>query len=180
MNETQSIPSITIPQGHYTGGPQGICVVCARSLIRDSRPFMWAACVTCRKFDRAIARAMGGKVFLPLGLHSIMNGAAISVQAEDYVQKAQIDAVMSVARNWESLFKYKERIVLEMASSNQWEKQDLVPWVDWSHQFPSTFESSLAAYMKLIQWRYSWLEKILPDASSVSWLTQMAMLETTT
>ena len=140
---------------------------------------MWAACVTCRKFDRAIARALGGKVFLPLGLHSIMNGAAISLQAEEYVQQAQIDAVMTVARNWESLFKYKERIVLEMASINKWEDLDFVPWVDWALQFPSTFESSLASYMKLIQSNYSWLEKILPDALNVSWLTQMASNETT-
>lgn len=171
MNQSKVIPSITIPDGGYNGGPEGICVICARALIRDSRPFMWAACVTCRRFDRVVARELGGKVFLPLGLHSIMNGAAISVRAEAFVQQAQIDAVMAVARNWGSLFDYKRDLVKEMTADAGWEKLEAVPWTDWSAKFPSSFEESLTAYLRLINRNYKWLEAIIPRINEESWLS---------
>ena len=167
--------SITIPDGGYNGGPEGICVICARALIRGSRPFMWAACVTCRRFDRAVARELGGKVFLPLGLHSIMNGAAISVRAEELVQQAQIDAVMTVARNWGSLFDYKLELVKEMTESVGSENLEAVPWTDWSAKFPSSFEESLTAYLRLTNRNYKWLETVLPRINEEGWLSEVAI-----
>ena len=170
MSQLTLEPSITIPDGGYNGGPQGICVICARNLIRDSRPFMWAACVICRRFDRAVARELGGKVFLPLGLHSIMNGAAISVRADEFVQQAQIEAVIAVARNWGSLFDYKRDLVREMAEKIGWDHQESVPWLDWSAEYPANFENSLHSFLRMINKNYGWLKSVLSRINEAGWL----------
>jgi len=161
---------ITLPDGHYNADSRGVCVICARQLIRDTRPFMWAACVPCRRFDRALATTIDAKVILPLGLHSIMNGAAIKLNADKVAQQRQIDKAMKVARGWQTLWDYKKSLVTQMAKDAGWDGLEQVPWQEWTATYPYSPQTSLEAYRNIVHANYQWIEQLAPKIFDDEWM----------
>jgi len=166
--------NITLPAGHYSADARGICVICCRALIKDTRPFMWAACVPCRRFDRALATTIDAKVILPLGLHSIMNGAAIKLNADKVAQQRQIDKAMKVARGWQSLWDYKESLVTQMAKDAGWDELEQVPWQEWIAVYPHSPQISLEAYRTIVHANYRWIEELAPNIFDDEWMYEEA------
>ena len=74
---------VRLPSLEIVGYRSWLCEVCARELCKDAERWSWLACGRCRAVDAGVAHRLGGRRFLPLGRHSIMNGAGIPLSASE-------------------------------------------------------------------------------------------------
>lgn len=88
--------------------PHHLCVVCARTWAPLRHRWSWLGCESCRAVNARIGSAYGQQVRLPLGRHSIMNGAAVRLDRRDpAVRKAQAGRLAWIGRRWDALFDWR-------------------------------------------------------------------------
>ena len=166
--------TINLSTGESTDKDEYLCVICCRSFTEGRGKFKWIACKTCLAFDRAAARVLGSKQLIPLGLHSIMNGAFIDTSANPTLQLAQKDRLLAHVSNYGILYNHRSAVLKEMAQEIGWADRETVPWGDWVNMFPASFAHSEEAYLDLIDEKYDWAYALLPQLEQHGWLAKQA------
>lgn len=128
---------------------RSLCIVCATGVAGG--PTRWAvlACPDCRSMDARIARLLGlERTGLPLGRHSIMNGAAIRL-ADGYDPK-QADRLVAAIRRMGWLQDHgrtKARALADLHFPNQ---HGHIPLWRWQQATPPGQQTSLTALLELL------------------------------
>jgi hypothetical protein len=89
------------PAARNVPGWGWLCRVCGRVPLKDSERWSWLGCRLCFKVDARAARLLGGERLIPLGCHSIMNGAGIRLSTPDGPELADaVQRVVAMSSAW--------------------------------------------------------------------------------
>lgn len=128
---------------------RSLCILCATGVAGG--PTRWAvlACRDCREMDARIAGLFGlDRTGLPLGRHSIMNGAAIRVtDAYDPAQGKRLAAALNQMGWIQDQGRARARAI---ADQHFPDRHGAVPLWEWQQALPPGPATSLTALMDLL------------------------------
>jgi hypothetical protein len=158
-----------------------LCKVCRRVPLRSQPPWSWFGCETCRAVDARAASLFGGRRILPLGQHSIMNGASIRLTTPNGPGlDAKFEQFVALGRGWEDLSRWAalegDRLASTVSEAN-WSSFESVPLATWQMWFPASPAASADAFVRLIAEQQPWLLEIEPRVGDVDWLTGTGLHE---
>lgn len=166
---------VRLPSLEIVGYRSWLCEVCARELCKDAERWSWLACGRCRAVDAGVAHRLGGRRFLPLGRHSIMNGAGIPLSTPEGPElTAMFERVVTMSAAWDLLDQWGEAEFARLAADAVGrldEPADSVPVPLWREWFPPSREASAAAYGRMLTEQYPDLvhdRPMLGDARALS------------
>lgn len=82
------VPAADYPEARLPA--QSLCIVCSTGTAGAPHRWAWLACRDCREADTRLAGLIGlRRTGLPLGRHSIMNGAAVALDRGELDAQAQ-------------------------------------------------------------------------------------------
>lgn len=170
---------VRLPSLEIVGYRSWLCEVCARELCKDAERWSWLACGRCRAVDAGVAHRLGGKRFLPLGRHSIMNGAGIPLSTPEGPElTAMFERVVAMSDAWDRLHAWRDseyaRLAAEVVVRFD-EPPDSVGLAQWQEWFPPGFEGSADAYARMIGLQYPWLVEADPVLGDPQWLAVSAV-----
>jgi len=158
-----------------------LCKVCRRVPLPNRQPWSWLGCETCRVVDARGASLFGGSRILPLGQHSIMNGAGIRLSTPDGPGlDAKFDQFVALGRGWEDLSRWAALEGLRLAatvSEADWGESASVSLASWREWFPSGPIASADAFTRLIAQQQPWLADMEPRVGDVDWLAEVGRYE---
>jgi len=167
---------VVLPELTIVGWSGWLCKVCRRVPLRNSAPWSWFGCGSCRAVDARAAAALGGKRLLPLGQHSIMNGVGIRLSTPDGPgRSAKFEQLVSIGQGWQELDQWRDaetaRLVAELRDRIA-ELPESVPVPQWQEWFPASRQASADAYLRLLQAQQPWLLDIEPRLGDVTFLAK--------
>jgi hypothetical protein len=167
---------VVLPGLSLRGWSGWLCHVCRRVPLASQPPWSWFGCPFCRQVDARAASALGGRRLLPLGQHSIMNGASIPLSMlAGPGRDATIDQLVSIGLGWKQLGEWCDaegaRLVRE-AGQRERTLPDAVPVPQWQEWFPPGLAASADAFARLIAEQQPWLIDIEPRLGDVEWLAE--------
>ena len=115
-----------------------LCHLCVRDVMGSGSRWSWYACESCRNVNNEIATAIlgeskPGNQILPLGRHSIMNGAAIGLEApqsEDPTERFT-ESMMALHEFSGRLSDWKRQEGRRLVAEIGFEGLDVVPVDSW-------------------------------------------------
>lgn len=126
-----------------------LCIMCATGIA--GAPHRWAvlACRDCRTMDTRIAGLMGlSRTGLPLGRHSIMNGAA--VRLTDTYDPDLAERLVTELRRMGRLQDHGRARARALADQHFAGRRDRVPVWQWQQAIPPGPRTSLTALLDLL------------------------------
>jgi hypothetical protein len=165
---------VRLPDLSMIGWSGWLCRVCRRAALRNSAPWSWYGCGSCRMVDARAAAALGGQRLLPLGQHSIMNGASIRMSMlEGPGRDAKVDQLDAISEGWRQLdewcVKESERLVAEVLDRFG-RVPESVPYPQWQEWFPSSRTTSADALSRLLREHQPSLIDVEPRLGDLAWL----------
>jgi hypothetical protein len=153
-----------------------LCNICARLPLKDAERWSWLGCRICFAVDARVAERLGGKRFIPLGRHSIMNGAGVRLSTlKGPGLTAQLEGVQVMWASWDLLFEWGAaevaRLVAE-AKGRLDEPADAVPFPQWEEWFPAGRGASANAYAAMLALQYPSLIEAYPEFGDAQWLAE--------
>jgi hypothetical protein len=142
--------------------------------LRDSERWSWLGCQICRNVDARVARRLGGKRFVPLGMHSIMNGAGIRLSTPEGPElTTMFERVVAMSASWDLLNQWGDaefaRLAADAASRLD-EPAEAVRLTLWREWFPPSREASADAYSRMLGEQFAWVVEADPVLSDARWL----------
>lgn len=172
--------TLKVPDGSFASGGW-LCTVCCRGACVDRERWSWLACEYCKKVDRRAAGLFGGARILPLGRHSIMNGAGVSLSLGDSPERtAAIEQLVSMGGEWSVLQEWKSTRVADMAARLGWVPMGStgeVDFDDWQREFPNTPQASAEAFLAYLREHQAYLLEMEPRLREVDWLADIEIPE---
>ena len=169
---------VRLPSLEIVGYRSWLCEVCARELCKDAERWSWLACGRCRAVDAGVAHRLGGRRFLPLGRHSIMNGAGIPLPASEGPElTAMFERVVAMSDAWDRLHAWRDSEYARLAAEAIGlfaEPPDSVGLARWQEWFPPGFEGSADAYRRMLTLQDPWLVEADPVLGDPQWLAVSA------
>ena len=151
-----------------------LCKICARRPVKDSERWSWLACRTCREVDARLARQLGGKRLLPLGMHSIMNGAGIPLSTPQGPElTAMFERVITMSKAWDLIDQWAKAEFGRLAAdaiAHFEEPPTSIPLAQWLIWFPPGSQASGDAYSRMLTEHYPTLVEAVPLAGDARWL----------
>lgn len=145
------------------GSKEDVCHVCLRGVLDASHKWTWLACEPCRRIDEQIAALLGGRQFLPLGRHSIMNGASVAIDAAPVARDAQTQGLVVAVASWKSLGDWASQEAQRLARAGNFPEAGSIRWSEWSTSHPASGSASRDSYRRLIETHYAWLLQLDPE-----------------
>ena len=161
---------VLLPDLGLRGWSGWLCKVCRRVPLRNQKPWSWFGCESCRAVDRRAAALFGGRRILPLGQHSIMNGASIRLSTPDGPGlTARFEQFAALGRGWQDLDAWAvlegDRLVAQLPEEGR-RADEQVPLPQWQEWFPPSRAASADAFVRLIGLQQPWLidmERLVGD-----------------
>ena len=165
---------VQLPGLGLRGWSGWLCKVCRRVPLRNQKPWSWFGCESCRAVDRRAASLFGGRRILPLGQHSIMNGASIRLSTpEGPGLTATFEQFAALGRGWQDLDSWAvlegDRLVAQIPEEVR-RADEQVPLPRWQEWFPPSRAASADAFVRLIGLQQPWLIEIEPQVGDHAWL----------
>jgi len=176
-SETAALAAAVVvrPDLAIQGWSGWLCKVCRRVPLPNRQPWSWFGCETCRVVDARAASLFGGRRILPLGQHSIMNGAGIRLSTpEGPGLDAKFEQFVALGHGWEDLSRWAAVEGDRLAATvpvEDWGPSESVPLATWRECFPSGRAASACAFTRLIAEQQPWLVEMDPRVGDVDWLT---------
>ena len=171
--------TLTVPDGTFVSG--WLCTVCCRGACADRERWSWLACEYCKKVDFRAAELFGGSRILPLGRHSIMNGAGVNLSIGDSPErKAAMDQMVSMGGEWKVMSEWRRTRVADMAAQQGWVSMGSageVHFDDWEREFPNTPKDSAKAFSGYLLKHQAYLLRLEPQLQDVDWLADIDIPE---
>ena len=165
---------VIVSTGEVTITDFELCTICARELAPSESLWTYRACLNCMTFDAVLGEEFEGDMFLPLGRHTVMNGAIIEHDAIDIVQQAQSEGVDVVLAQWESLLNWRSSEVRHLATQAGFKNGDTVTLVQWQYANPPSRQASFDAYLRLLETSHAWVFGLVENARNRDWFTRCA------
>ena len=165
---------IELPSLNLIGRSGWLCHVCLRVPLADRRPWSWFGCERCRAVDVRVASLFGGRRFLPLGQHSMMNGLSIDIHnSTDLQAQAGADQMVAMASAWKALDTWHEHQI--SIHVEQWHEEhgagdESVTLTQWQERYPPDTMASAMNYAALLDNHFPWVFEAAPQACDVLWL----------
>lgn len=166
---------VLLPTLELGGWSGWLCKVCLRVPLPNRRPWSWFGCGPCRRADARLASRLGGKRFLPLGQHSIMNGLGIRLADSSPMRvRAAHDQMVAMGREWQVLEGWRDH--LASTTAQQWLDErgggaTVVPLSEWQARYPAGRLASGISYSGLLERHYPWILDVAPEAADARWLS---------
>ena len=134
-----------------------LCHLCARQIVGSGSRWSWYGCGSCREVNLAVATAVGSPPpgILPLGRHSLMNGAGMrgDVARDDEQLTAFVDALMSSVRSWTKLSAWQATEAADLATRAGWLGNGTteIPLSSWLIQWPGSPGASVDAFCRFLE-----------------------------
>jgi hypothetical protein len=166
---------VVLPDLAIRGWSGWLCKVCRRVPLPNQQPWSWFGCETCRVVDARAASLFGGRRILPLGQHSIMNGASIRLSTPDGPGlEAKFEQFVALGRGWDDLSRWAtlegDRLAATVLEAD-WGPSESLPLATWRAWFPAGRVASADAFVRLIAEQQPWLVEMEPLVNDVDWLT---------
>jgi hypothetical protein len=91
-----------------------------------------------------------GYGWVPIGRHSLINGAAIRGTAQGAELRRQRDALVGVILGWGELYDWFPKELRRLCESQGWTASTDVPLSLWQERLPASYEASLDAFSRLL------------------------------
>ena len=160
---------VIVATGEVTLKNFELCTICARDLAPSESLWTYRACLNCMTFDAVLGEEFEGEMFLPLGRHTAMNGAAVEDGTDDVAQLAASEAIEAVLAQWESLLSWKSSEVRLLARQAGFKNGDSVTLAQWQFANPPSRQASLDAYLRLIETSHAWVFGLTDNARNRDW-----------
>jgi hypothetical protein len=144
-----------------------LCAICARSL--PSRKANVLVCTYCQTWDVLLGNLFEAEGFLGLDGQTFLSR---SHNLPEKMREAAIEGVFATINNWLSLYDWQHAEVWNLAQDAGWEHQLFVTLSDWQTEFPGTPNTSLNAYIRLLDARHAWITEVAPEALRATWYLQ--------
>jgi hypothetical protein len=145
---------------------KSLCTLCARGLAGGPSRWSWHGCSPCMVWEKAVRDRLG-RMLLPLGRHSIMNGVRIPIDplpdAADVLEQALLDQFTG----WDDLASWKEMEVHRLAASADLHGET-VAYAEWEELFPVSLRASRDAYLRLRGVDPGWVFRTFPNLAQQS------------
>ena len=109
------------------------------------------ACATCREIDKRIDEAYGAH--LPLGRHTIMNGAAVNLGESEAVQEAQRAHLDYIVEQMQALRRFgheQATVVQRTLMPRTYREASIVPTDVWEEHAKPSWQASCDAWLKYV------------------------------
>lgn len=137
-----------------------LCVLCARGLAGGSSRWSHLACSSCLSWERAVRDRLG-RVLLPLGRHSVMNGVRVPLDRLPRRAEEQFPALVNQFAGWDRLQRWRQEEVQRLATLGGL-AEEAVSYRDWLELFPVSTEVSRDAYLRLRGVDPAWVVDTFP------------------
>jgi len=160
--------TLDLSTGNLSSG-QWVCHICARGFVTGRRPWSVYACEDCWRLDQRIGRELGGERFLPLGIHSLLNGVGVPYTGGPLVRDASIDQVLAMLATHSELHAWRDQEVHRLADQCHIRGDEVdAEW--WQELHPRSPVACGFAYQRLIEQNHPWLVALVPQLADASWL----------
>lgn len=129
--------------------PHHLCVLCARTWAPLHSRWSWLACPNCRAVNQAIRQAYG--TFLPLGRHSIVNGAAVDLSEPDprirARQRARLEDVVQGMGSWRNWKRQQADRIQATRMPLEYRAAERIPTDVWVAHAQPSWEASCRSWL---------------------------------
>lgn len=124
-----------------------LCRLCARGIAGGPSRWAWLGCPDCRAVNEEAGRLLGRRP-VPLGRHSIMNGAAVRPLAGEAELRAQQEGLLDVFQGWDDLYAWFEAEYRRLAATQGWADVEQVLLRTWQQRLPPSRATSRDALQR--------------------------------
>ena len=126
-----------------------LCIVCARGIAGGTSRWSWLGCACCREVNKLLRSQ--APLALPLGRHSIMNGAGIPLAANGVELDGHIANLIATVDRMGQLADWYDAEFTRLRIEQGWTEDANVLLRTWQERLPASREASLDAFTRLLR-----------------------------